>query len=92
MTIYGEGPITIRRDSNADYVNYGGSDYGIIPATYLLGYDKPNFPLPVTVEVADIVTHYRWICGHCPEPNGPCLACLGEYLDGLEWFCETYWK
>jgi hypothetical protein len=46
VTVYGTGPITITHAEDYSSVNYGGTDYGIIPAPYLLGWDKPNFPVP----------------------------------------------
>jgi hypothetical protein len=53
---------------------------------YMMGYGDPHYPVPTTMEEADMATNHRWITGHCPEEDGPCLSCIGEFLDSIEFW------
>lgn len=56
---------------------------------YFEGRRKPNYPVPATLINADAATIHRWICGHCPDDNGPCRNCIDEYIDALEY--HSHW-
>lgn len=51
---------------------------------YANGLCSPHYPVPATCETSAIANNHVWLTGHCPEPDGPCLSCIVEYLDGLE--------
>lgn len=55
---------------------------------YLIGDKEPHYPMPATLQDADMATNHRWICGHCPEPI-PCENCIDEYLDALDYWYVT---
>lgn len=78
---FNQAAIAVNETASADDWAWYGS--------YYLGYRKPNYPMPVTIEQADMTTNYRWLCGHCPEPNGPCKVCIDEWIDAIEyWYLD----
>lgn len=53
---------------------------------YIGGHCEPHYLVPATLENADQATNHRWITGHCPEPNGPCMNCISEFMDWIEFW------
>lgn len=59
---------------------------------YLVGDLPPNYPVPATLLNADVATTHRWLCGHCPNADGPCNVCIDEFIDAMEYYQHPFFE
>lgn len=53
---------------------------------YLLGKQPPNYPVPATMHDANIAIMHLSLRSYCANGNGPCNACIDEYIDAVDYY------
>lgn len=56
---------------------------------YLMGYGDPHYKAPVLLKEANRAANHGLITGYCPNVDGPCLICIGEFMADIEfWYLQ----